>query len=44
MKQFKKLLLIAVFMLGVGGVANAQKIGHIDPAKLVQNMPEQTLN
>jgi outer membrane protein len=40
MKQFKKLLLIAVFMLGVGGVANAQKIGHIDTAKLVQNMPE----
>ncbi|MDG1040436.1 MAG: OmpH family outer membrane protein, partial [Polaribacter sp.] len=29
-----------VFMLGVGGVANAQKIGHIDTAKLVQNMPE----
>ncbi|MDG1040783.1 MAG: OmpH family outer membrane protein [Polaribacter sp.] len=40
MKQFKKLLLIAVFMLGVGGVANAQKIGHIDTSKLVQNMPE----
>ena len=40
MKQFKKLLLIAVFMLGVVGVANAQKIGHIDTAKLVQNMPE----
>lgn len=40
MKQFKKLLLIAVFMLGVGGVANAQKIGHIDTAKLVQNMPD----
>ena len=39
MKQFKKLLLIAVFMLGVGGVANAQKIGHIDTAKLVQEMP-----
>ncbi|WP_347175472.1 OmpH family outer membrane protein [Polaribacter uvawellassae] len=40
MKQFKKLLLIAVFMLGVVGVANAQKIGHIDTAKLVQNMPD----
>ena len=39
MKQFKKLLLIAVFMLGLGGVANAQKIGHIDTAKLVQEMP-----
>jgi outer membrane protein len=39
MKQFKKLLLIAVFMLGAGGVANAQKIGHIDTAKLFQEMP-----
>ena len=39
MKQFKKLLLIAVFMLGLGGFANAQKIGHIDTAKLVQEMP-----
>ncbi len=39
MKQFKKLLLIAVFMLGVVGVANAQKIGHVDTAKLFQEMP-----
>jgi outer membrane protein len=39
MKHFKKLLLIAVFMLGVGGVANAQKIGHIDTTKLFQEMP-----
>ena len=40
MKQFKRLLLVAVFMLGVVGVANAQKIGHIDTAKLFQEMPE----
>lgn len=40
MKQFKKLLLIAVFTLGVVGAANAQKIGHIDTNKLVQEMPE----
>ncbi len=39
MKQFKKLLLVAVFMLGAVGVANAQKIGHIDTAKLFQEMP-----
>jgi len=39
MKQFKRLLLIAVFMLGVVGVANAQKIGHVDTAKLFQEMP-----
>lgn len=40
MKQFKKLLFIAVFTLGVVGVANAQKIGHIDTAKLFKAMPE----
>ena len=40
MKQFKKLLLITVFMLGVVGVANAQKIGHINVAKLISEMPE----
>lgn len=40
MKQIKKLLLITVFMLGAVGVANAQKIGHIDTSKLVQEMPE----
>lgn len=40
MRQFKRLLLVAVFMLGVVGVANAQKIGHIDTAKLFQEMPE----
>lgn len=40
MKQFKKLLLVTVFMLGVVGVANAQKIGHIDTSKLFQEMPE----
>lgn len=40
MKQFKKLLLITVFMFGVVGVANAQKMGHINAAKLIANMPE----
>ncbi len=39
MKQFKKLLLVVVLMLGVVGVTNAQKIGHIDTTKLVENMP-----
>ena len=39
MKNLKTLLLIAVFTLGVGGVANAQKIGHIDFEKLVAEMP-----
>ena len=40
MKNFKTLLLIAVFTLGVGGVANAQKTGHIDFEKLVAEMPQ----
>jgi len=39
MKNFKTLLLIAVFTLGLGGVANAQKMGHIDFEKLVAEMP-----
>jgi len=40
MKNLKKLLLIAVFTLGVSGYTNAQKIGHIDFEKLVAAMPE----
>ncbi|MGK0414384.1 MAG: outer membrane protein [Polaribacter sp.] len=42
MKNFKTLLLIAVFTLGLGGVANAQKMGHIDFEKLVAEMPQTT--
>ena len=30
MKNFKTLLLIAVFTLGLAGVTNAQKIAHVD--------------
>ncbi|AUC86230.1 hypothetical protein CW731_13505 [Polaribacter sp. ALD11] len=40
MKNFKTLLLIAVFTLGVGGFANAQKIGHVDYQRVIDNMPE----
>ncbi len=40
MKNLKTLLLIAVFTLGLGGVANAQKVGHIDFEKLVAEMPQ----
>ena len=42
MKNLKTLLLIAVFTLGLGGVANAQKFGHIDFEKLVADMPQTT--
>ena len=40
MKNFKTLLLIAVFTISLGGVANAQKVGHIDFEKLLSEMPE----
>lgn len=39
MRNLKTLLLIAVFTLGIGGVANAQKVGHIDFQKLIAEMP-----
>ena len=39
MRNLKSLLLITVFTLGLGGVANAQKMGHIDFEKLVAEMP-----
>lgn len=39
MKHFKTLLLIAVFTIGMGGVAQAQKTGHIALDKLIANMP-----
>ena len=39
MKHFKTLLLVAVFTLGLGAVANAQKFGHIETNKLLANMP-----
>jgi outer membrane protein len=40
MKNFKTLLLVAIFTLGVSGFANAQKIGHIDYQRVIDNMPE----
>ena len=40
MKNFKTLLLIAVFTLGLGTIANAQKVGNIDFEKLVAEMTE----
>ncbi|OSY86851.1 membrane protein [Tenacibaculum holothuriorum] len=39
MKQFKTLLLVAIFTIGLGGVANAQKIAHINTDKLLAAMP-----
>ncbi len=39
MKHLKTLLLVAIFSIGLGGVANAQKIGHINTDKLLAEMP-----
>ncbi len=40
MKNFKTLLLIALFTLGLGGVTSAQKMGHINFEKLISEMPQ----
>lgn len=40
MKHLKTLLLATVLTLGLGSVANAQKIGHIDTDKLISEMPQ----
>ena len=40
MRNLKIVLLIAVFTLGIAGVSNAQKVGHIDFEKLVAEMPQ----
>ncbi|SED15178.1 periplasmic chaperone for outer membrane proteins Skp [Tenacibaculum sp. MAR_2009_124] len=40
MKHLKKLLLVAIFTVGLGGVANAQKTAHINTDKLLSSMPE----
>lgn len=40
MKNLKTLLIIAVFTLGLGGVANAQQIAHINYQRVIVNMPE----
>ena len=44
MKNFKNLLLIAVFTLGFVSMTNAQKVGHVNFEKLIAEMSEtQTL-
>lgn len=40
MKHLKTLLLVAIFTVGLGGVANAQKTAHINTDKLLTQMPE----
>ena len=40
MKHLKTLLLSAIFIIGLGSVANAQKIAHINSDQLLAEMPE----
>ncbi len=39
MKHFKTLVLVAIFTIGLGSVANAQKTAHINTDKLLSEMP-----
>ena len=39
MKHFKTLLLVAIFTIGLGSVASAQKVAHINTDKLLAEMP-----
>jgi outer membrane protein len=39
MKHFKTLLLVAIFTIGLGGIANAQKTAHINTDLLLSEMP-----
>ena len=40
MRKFKSLLLVAFLTLGMSGIANAQKIGHVVYERVIANMPE----
>lgn len=40
MKNLKSLLLVAFIALGTSGIANAQKIGHVNLERVLANMPE----
>ncbi|MFV0247741.1 MAG: OmpH family outer membrane protein [Tenacibaculum sp.] len=40
MKHLKKLLLVAIFIIGLVDIAQAQKTAHINTDKLLANMPE----
>ena len=40
MRKLKSLLLVAILTLGMSGVANAQKVGHVVYERVIENMPE----
>lgn len=40
MRKLKSLLIVAFLALGMTGVANAQKVGHVNLERVIANMPE----
>lgn len=40
MRKLKSLLIVAFVALGTSGVANAQKVGHVNLERVIANMPE----
>ena len=40
MRKLKSLLIVAFLALGMSGVANAQKVGHVNLERVIANMPE----
>lgn len=40
MKNLRRVLLVALFAIGISGMANAQKIGHVNYDRVIANMPE----
>ena len=40
MRKLKSLLLVAILTLGMSGLANAQKVGHVVYERVIANMPE----
>jgi len=40
MRKLKSLLIVAFLALGASGVANAQKVGHVNLERVIANMPE----
>ena len=40
MRKLKSLLLVAFLTLGMSGIVNAQKVGHVVYERVIANMPE----
>ena len=43
MRKLKSLLLVAILTLGMSGLANAQKVGHVVYERVIANMPVRVI-